>query len=239
MILLLKLFLAHILGDFVFQPDTWVADKLEKKIKSPKLYLHILVHVVLTSLLLMGENFDIGIVFIIAITHYIIDLCKLYLQNEKNKRLLFGLDQLLHVLVLVTVSFDIHTLMNTIMETKVWNSSILLIASMVMITTVSSQVIKILISKWTPENEDTDEDSLSNAGSYIGMLERLFVFGFVITGNTPLVGFLLAAKSVFRFGDLKDSKDRKLTEYILIGTLLSFGIAIMIALVYLKIKTYI
>ncbi|MFV0501856.1 MAG: hypothetical protein ACK5MH_09735 [Bacteroidales bacterium] len=40
------------------------------------------------------------------------------------------------------------------------------------------------------------------------------------------IGFLLAAKSIFRFGDLKDSKDRKLTEYILIGTLLSFAVAI-------------
>ena len=35
-------------------------------------------------------------------------------------------------------------------------------------------------------------------------------------------------------GDLKESKDRKLTEYILIGTLLSFGIAILTAILYLK-----
>lgn len=38
------------------------------------------------------------------------------------------------------------------------------------------------------------------------------------------VGFLLAAKSVFRFGDLRDDQDRKRTEYVLIGTLLSFGL---------------
>jgi hypothetical protein len=44
------------------------------------------------------------------------------------------------------------------------------------------------------------------------------------------VGFLLAAKSVFRFGDLKDDHDRMRTEYVLIGTLLSFGIAIGISL---------
>jgi len=41
------------------------------------------------------------------------------------------------------------------------------------------------------------------------MLERLFVFTFVVTGNWEAIGFLLAAKSVFRFGDLKKSKDRK------------------------------
>ena len=44
------------------------------------------------------------------------------------------------------------------------------------------------------------------------------------------VGFLLAAKSIFRFGDLKEAHDIKLTEYVLIGTLLSFGIAIITAL---------
>jgi hypothetical protein len=42
---------------------------------------------------------------------------------------------------------------------------------------------------------------------------------------------LLAAKSIFRFGDLKEARERKLTEYILIGTLLSFGIAIATGIV--------
>jgi hypothetical protein len=77
---------------------------------------------------------------------------------------------------------------------------------------------------------DSLEESLSNAGKYIGMLERLLVFIFIVTGHWEGIGFLLAAKSVFRFGDLKKSKDRKLTEYILIGTLLSFSIALAVGL---------
>lgn len=43
---------------------------------------------------------------------------------------------------------------------------------------------------------------------------------------------MLAAKSILRFDDLKESKDRKLTEYILIGTLLSFGSAVLIGIDY-------
>lgn len=81
---------------------------------------------------------------------------------------------------------------------------------------------------------DSNEESLNNAGKYIGMLERIFVFTFVVSGNWEGIGFLLAAKSVFRFGDLRESKDRKLTEYILIGTLLSFGIAIATGIATLK-----
>jgi hypothetical protein len=66
-------------------------------------------------------------------------------------------------------------------------------------------------------------------------LERLLAFIFIIVGHWEAVGFLMAAKSVFRFGDLKDSKSIELTEYILIGTLLSFGIAIITAIVFLQI----
>jgi hypothetical protein len=58
------------------------------------------------------------------------------------------------------------------------------------------------------------------------------VFAFVVSNNWEAVGFLLAAKSVFRFGDLKESKDRKLTEYVLIGTLLSFGIALFLGILF-------
>ncbi|MGB1309494.1 MAG: DUF3307 domain-containing protein, partial [Oceanihabitans sp.] len=41
MILLIKLLLAHIIGDFFLQPEKWVIDKEAKKLKSFKLYLHI------------------------------------------------------------------------------------------------------------------------------------------------------------------------------------------------------
>ena len=65
-------------------------------------------------------------------------------------------------------------------------------------------------------------------------MERLFVFAFVISGHWEAIGFMLAAKSIFRFGDLKDSKDRKLTEYVLIGTMISFGTAIVIGIIIQK-----
>ena len=39
---------------------------------------------------------------------------------------------------------------------------------------------------------------------------------------------ILAGDAIFRFGDLKEAKDRKLTELVLIGTLLSFSSAIFI-----------
>lgn len=101
-----------------------------------------------------------------------------------------------------------------------------------MITSVSAIIIKVFITQWSPESKKENDASLAKAGRYIGILERLFVFIFVATNHWEAIGFLLAAKSVFRFGDLTSSKDRKLTEYILIGTLLSFGLAILIGVLY-------
>ncbi|WP_205569580.1 hypothetical protein [Arachidicoccus soli] len=67
-------------------------------------------------------------------------------------------------------------------------------------------------------------------------MERLFVFLFVITHHWEGIGFLLAAKSIFRFGDLKEARDRKLTEYVMIGTLLSFGVALITGIGYILIN---
>jgi hypothetical protein len=99
--------------------------------------------------------------------------------------------------------------------------------------------MNVMLEPWSIKTTDGEQNSLANAGKYIGILERLFVFVFILTNHWEGVGFLIAAKSVFRFGDLKKSKDRKLTEYILIGTLLSFGLAIITALATLYlIKSY-
>src|SRR5690606_28655402 len=102
-------------------------------------------------------------------------------------------------------------------------------------------LIRIVIAQWRPETMEKqgetlfkDEESLIKAGRFIGVLERLFVFLFVIIDHWEAVGFLLAAKSIFRFGDLRRGKDRKLAQYGLIGTMLTYEIAILIGLVYLR-----
>tara|TARA_R110000737_G_scaffold122423_2_gene154362 strand:- start:658 stop:939 length:282 start_codon:yes stop_codon:yes gene_type:complete len=81
---------------------------------------------------------------------------------------------------------------------------------------------------------ETDHKSLPNAGKYIGIIERLFVLIFIVIGRWEVIGLLIAAKSVFRFNDLKERNNRKLTEYILIGTLVSFGLAILSGLLYIS-----
>ena len=236
MLLFLKFLLAHILGDFVLQSEKWVKDKEEKKIKSSKLYLHIGVH---TILLLAFIQFNIqqywlGLLIII-ISHYTIDVLKLTLQKKKTKRKWFFIDQFFHVIILIFASI-LYTKASFSFDELFTSKILLLIIALLLVTSVSAIIIKIFITQWNPEKKKENDDSLAKAGRYIGILERLFVFVFVITNHWEAIGFLLAAKSVFRFGDLTESKDRKLTEYILIGTLLSFGLAILIGVLYLQLS---
>ncbi|WP_264536750.1 DUF3307 domain-containing protein [Flavobacterium sp. N1736] len=228
MILFIKLLLAHLLGDFIWQPNAWVADKEAKKHKSIYLYLHILLHGVLAAIL-AGEIQFIPYAVLIAVSHGIIDLIKLHFQKSKTKRTWFIADQIAHVLVLIAIvlCYQNETINFLWFDNQFW----IFITGFLLITKPTSIFIKTIISIWSPETENSNQDnSLANAGNYIGILERLFVFGFILTGHFEAIGFLLAAKSIFRFGDLKEAKDRKLTEYVLIGTLISFGVAITIGL---------
>lgn len=229
MILLVKLVLAHLLGDFILQPDTWVQDKNLRKYRSRKLYLHVLIHGLATWLLVWNSNFWVP-VLIIVLTHLIIDLIKIYMQDEENRTLWFILDQCLHLLVIVAI-WHTWTAPTLSMENFPAEKILVIATAAIFLTSPTSVIIKTCISQWTPDTFYTVASSLPDAGKFIGYLERLLILIFILTGNLQAVGFLLAAKSVFRFGNLKESHDRKLTEYVLIGTLLSFGLAIVIALI--------
>jgi len=59
-------------------------------------------------------------------------------------------------------------------------------------------------------------------GRIIGYLERAIIFLFVLVDQPAGIGFLIAAKSIFRFGELREGANRMEAEYILIGTFMSF-----------------
>lgn len=229
MILLVKLILAHLIGDFLLQPYTWVKEKELKKLRSPKLYIHVLLHGLLVFLLVWDLDFWLP-TSIIVVTHFMIDSIKLYFQKDHNRRAWLTIDQVLHFAVIFVVwncwQNDSIKLFSLLTE-----NHLIYLTAAVAVTFPASVFIKTIISKWTPHTEEKENESLENAGKYIGVLERLLVLAFVISGQWQAVGFLIAAKSVFRFGDLKESKDLKLTEYILIGTLLSFGIALAVGMI--------
>lgn len=224
-IALLKLLLAHVLGDFFLQPNSWVAEKEKRKLKSGKLYLHIAIHIALIFLVFF--SFSVWkVALVIGLSHGLVDAIKLIFQKEKTKRLWFFIDQILHIAIILCVwryhhqpTLDLSFLQNQ----KVW----LFALGALFLTSPAAIFIRVIIAKWIPTK---NTGSLQDAGKFIGIIERLLIYLFVCTGHFEAVGFLLAAKSIFRFGDLKEAHDIRLTEYVLIGTLLSFGIALVVAM---------
>lgn len=229
--LFVKLFLAHLLVDFMLQPKKWVLDKEAHKVKSIYLYLHVLLHFAVTLILLWDLKY-VKSALIIMISHYFIDLLKVYLNPKfHNKNIPFFLDQLLHLIVLYVVAFSGNLPNHALMFFQ--EIDFLLVTALVFISYPTAVIIGKLLEGMSKHIEN-DHESLPNAGLYIGIIERLFVFIFIILGRWEVIGFLIAAKSVFRFNDLKESNSRELTEYILIGTLLSFGSAIVTGIAYLN-----
>lgn len=219
---LIQLLLAHLIGDFFTQTKAGINQKEKKKWRAPFLYLHVLIHFVLVLFILWDLSAWNAALFI-SILHLFIDGAKLSLQKEKTKRYWFYIDQVLHVIVLMAawfiffggeVYFD-------------WSSEWwVVITGFVLLTNPTGYIIQTVMSRWSVELNDNTNESLSDAGKLIGIFERIFIYISILNGMPQAIGFLIAAKSVFRFGDLSRAKNRKLTEYILIGTLISFLIAI-------------
>jgi hypothetical protein len=65
--------------------------------------------------------------------------------------------------------------------------------------------------------------SPARIGATIGILERLLIVTFVLTGSTAAIGFVVAAKTLARF---KQLDDRDFAEYYLLGTLASVAVAL-------------
>jgi hypothetical protein len=88
-------------------------------------------------------------------------------------------------------------------------------------------LIGIVTAKWRKNlsTKATVVDDMADAGKWIGICERVLILTFVLTHQYTAIGFLMTAKSILRFGDKEAEKK---TEYILVGTLLSFASSAML-----------
>ncbi|MCF4101689.1 DUF3307 domain-containing protein [Gillisia sp. M10.2A] len=232
LLLLLQFLLAHILTDFVFQPTKWIKHKRKHKERSYFLLLHALISGVLTLIILQKWEWWY-VALIISATHYLIDLWKLYQLKDNLKY--FLLDQLFHIAVIVLLWLFLINGFNKILPflIDVFNSTkfLIVIISYLFVAFPVGFLIGKATLRWQVEIENTHKkNSLDAAGRYIGIFERILVLTFILTNNFSAIGFLIAAKSILRFSDKSESGARKQTEYVLIGTLISFTITIIIGL---------
>ena len=236
--LLLILILVHLVADFFMQTPSGVAEKAGLRYRSKFLYLHSAIHGTLSFIVLWIALDNIpsilGMTALITLTHLIIDLGKSYTPEGRSSW--YVLDQILHHSVIVFVWVYLTEQWALAEATAQWLLSpkpLIILIAYILTTRPIAFLIALAIGNW--EREIDNSGSLAKAGARIGKLERFLILTFVLTDHFTAIGFLLVAKAILRFGDLREAHDRRLTDYVLVGTLISFTTTIILGLVTQKI----
>ena len=240
----LALLLAHLLGDFLFQPEWMVRNKARDRWA---LFLHGAIHyaLALTCLLLFASIpllslRNQAVLLACVAIHMAIDALKSLLITRSaicDDSTAFLTDQALHVTIL-TIAALIFTgapftglagLLRVAPQTK----SHLLEATIVYVAVVfgGGYLIRYITRGIAHEIAEETPEQLGNAGLYIGWLERTLVITAMAMQSPALVGLILTGKSIARFPEFKEAR---FAEYFLIGTLLSFVLSIAGGIVLLR-----
>lgn len=225
-IVLVKLFASHLICDFVLQTDSFCEQKNKLNGKGIVFQLiHALLHAIVAYVFVAQWSLW-WIAVVVFCSHFVIDILKTVLKRPDFLPLFF-IDQLLHVSILAALSYYIVLTGQTVNceRFSIWA---IVSGSLVLLKPTSIIISQFFNNKrW---NLATDDMSLPMAGRWIGYFERILVMTFMLLGSYEAIGFLMAAKSIFRFGELKEKSEIKRTEYVLLGTLMSFTIAVIVAL---------
>lgn len=232
-----KMILAHLLTDFVLQPDWMHKNKGKKAI----LALHGSVFLIL-CLAFFNRSLNTGLIVglvVVAVTHVVVDFIKIKIQAKERGwgGTLFLLDQGLHliaiaVFVLVFDKYEVLNFKQQLTDALSQTDIFLLLSFPVLIVWGGGYFTATICRGFIPQDKEVKNPGIANAGRYIGMLERTLVLIAVLVGRFEIIGFLLAAKSIVRHPEMKD--DPKFAEYFLIGTLTSVSWAVLGSLAFLK-----
>ncbi len=219
--------IAHLFTDFFFISNKNKKNEYNLGFKNAFLKWHFLIAFSLSWMLSFQINFIYG-ALLIAAMHYLLGGSKKYLSNHPAlSKYSFFIIQSLHLIILILVVFIFQRYQNIIPAFDLnENLKYLLIFTGYLISLKPANIfikqIFIAFDIGVVENED-----LPNAGKLIGILERFLVLTFILSNQFEAVGFLIAAKSILRY---KGNNTLK-TEYVLIGTMLSFGIAVVLGVI--------
>ena len=245
-ILLLQI-TAHILADFFFQPEHWSLSKQKKGCRSFEMFYHSGV-VFITSILFTFSISFILFALIISVSHLLIDLLKSYVERKisKTKNLslssgqtygnlsIFIADQLFHLIIIYgsVYFFTQHNELPVYLRNIDLNFLLIIMGFLFCLKPANIFIRTLLLSlnlslsEKSTNTSDSKREDLERAGRWIGAIERILAYFLVLLGQFTAIGFIIAAKSILRYNDKPLAK----TEYVLIGTLMSFGIAIIFGL---------
>ncbi len=212
---------AHILGDFLFQTD-WLA---RNKHRFGVLLLHVTIHGLLAYLAVAQWSLW-SLPLIVVAGHGVLDFIKKFVPDTAPT---FAMDQALHAAFLGALALCLHRAgivpaIGSLYMPLVWAAGFVAVVQ-------GSGFPVSKVTKRLIEENNLPVDGLKSGGKLIGQLERALIFLLMVIGQPAGIGFLVAAKSILRF---EEAKKQQLAEYVLIGTLLSFSLAIALSFITCK-----
>lgn len=217
----LALYVAHLLADYPLQ-NSWI---IANKKKPAAMAAHIGIVFLLALFALRGELWP---ALTLAVLHLGIDLIKTHIAPQTL--LAYITDQLAHAATIIGILWFWPALGGLWPEATPFVQYLLTVtAGLILCVFAGGPAIGLLMKDFTVEMPG----SLPLAGQMIGLLERALIFLLVLAGYPAGVGFLIAAKSILRF-----DKDPKASEYVIIGTLASFGWALLVSFATLSLITF-
>jgi hypothetical protein len=241
--LLIGLIFAHFFGDFLLQGNA----EISRKHNITDLIKHSAILGIL-SYIFCGLWMKWEIPLAIFVTHFIIDLI-IEKFSEKDLKA-FTIEQFAHLIVITGISLILPVMLHQSLS-PFWErllgimyyKSIILLSGAIVTINVGSHFIGLAVRPFLDQLEEVKKTVSSTAvesielmsrgfesgGRIIGQLERAMIFLFVLVDLPSAIGFLITAKSILRFGEIKDRENRMEAEYIIIGTLMSFLFAIFFA----------
>ncbi len=226
------LLVAHLIGDFILQTEKMA---LQKGHVLCWLILHATELGVITWLLCWSWT-AWPVVLIVFLTHVVFDWVKARLKGHPLKW--YIIDQLGHLLTLwLCAMWMAHQLQFEEMPiTKYIPMSILvLFAAYLFVSRPLTIGMGLFLRPWQEEllKAKATEDvgtvtGLTRSGEWIGNLERFFVLTCVLVNQYMLVGFLVLAKAMIRYGEVSSPAQRKRADYVILGTFGSIGLAVAV-----------
>ena len=258
--LLLKLLIAHLLTDFILQPKKWVDDKMKYKAKSKMLLIHVCLTTLIAYIFSgYYLNWVIPITIFIThyaidlVKSYLKDNFKFFLIDQLLHVtviiiLSIGVDNkwndmfdyitklsILEDLWLIAIAYLFVTWPLGIIigkATQNWRNQIAIEQEKAQMNRLLKNSLIGNISEAEKPTQVFEEEQglgLASAGKWIGICERVLILTFVLLQQYTAIGFLMTAKSILRFSE-KESNTQLKTEYILVGTLVSFTTSAIIGI---------
>lgn len=238
----LSLLLAHLVADFVMQPE-WLRES-KRRLEWPAYLKHGLVlcgcNLAALAAFVPQRANSLGIVWTaagLAAAHVASDILKSLAGRRWNVESPWALllDQSWHVAGVAVAAWLLDKAawaawmrqlpLDAGLRSKVLGATVIYTAVIFAGGVLVRACTKPLLDQFAAldDSAGTSVRQLKNAGMYIGWLERFVILTALLLHSPATVGLVLAAKSIVRWPEMRDLR---FAEYFLIGTLLSLAIAL-------------